>query len=136
MTPKFRGKSIDEKNKGQWVYGNLIIDGEKAVIVNGIVCCGEDYITLEDWCPVDLNTVGQYTNQKDLIGNEIFEGDIISWEYWDEFTDRGKAQVVNEESSWKLLDVKTGKEVWDSFSDCVSNCTVLIESNIYKKSKI
>lgn len=37
MIPKFRGKSIDKTNKGKWVYGNLIVDGNNALIVNGIV---------------------------------------------------------------------------------------------------
>lgn len=77
MTPKFRGKSIDKSNKGKWVYGNLIVDGNNALIVNGIVECEEDYVALGDWCPVDLKTVGQSTSMYDKKGDEIFEGDVV-----------------------------------------------------------
>ncbi|MCR4258774.1 YopX family protein [Streptococcus uberis] len=77
MIPKFRGKSIDKSNKGKWVYGNLIVDGNNALIVNGIVECEEDYVALGDWCPVDINTIGQSTSPKDKNGVEIFEGDIL-----------------------------------------------------------
>lgn len=77
MIPKFRGKSIDKSNKGEWVYGNLIVDGNNALIVNGIVECEEDYVALVDWCPVDLKTVGQSTSMYDKKGDEIFEGDLV-----------------------------------------------------------
>lgn len=80
MIPKFRGKSIDKTNKGKWVYGNLIVDGNNALIVNGIVEREEDYVALGDWCPVDLKTVGQSIVLFDKNGVEVFEGDIvIAW---------------------------------------------------------
>ena len=77
MIPKFRGKSTDKSNKGQWVYGNLIVDGNNALIVNGIIESEEDYVTLGDWCPVDLKTVGQSTGLFDKNGVEIWVGDIL-----------------------------------------------------------
>lgn len=87
MIPKFRGKSIDESNEGKWVYGNLIVDGNNALIVNGIVECEEDYVALGDWCPVDLKTVGQSTGPFDKNGVEIFEGDVVK-------VDGSKTEVV------------------------------------------
>lgn len=79
MMPKFRGKSTDKSNKGQWVYGNLIVDGNNALIVNGIVECEEDYVALGDWCPVDLKTVGQSIVLFDKNDTEIFEGDVVGY---------------------------------------------------------
>lgn len=77
MISKYRGRSISEENKGQWVYGNLIVDGNSAYIVNGVIECNDQYITIAEWYPVDLETAGEFTGVFDEEGNEIFEGDIV-----------------------------------------------------------
>ncbi|HEM3578239.1 TPA: hypothetical protein U1C15_001917 [Streptococcus suis] len=64
--------------------------------------------------------------------DELFEGDVISWTYFDEFEDSGKARIIYEDGCWKLLDIKTGKEAWDSLFDCLENCTVFLCGNIYE----
>lgn len=75
---KFRGKSIAENfNYGQWIYGNLIIDRDEAFIVNGIVESNDNYISLEEWCAVDIETVGQFTRMFDKNKSEIYEGDVV-----------------------------------------------------------
>lgn len=77
MIPKFRGKSTAEENKGEWVYGNLVFDKDLAIIVNGIDEATCEYIAFEDFCSVDIDTVGQSTGLSDKNGVEIFEKDVV-----------------------------------------------------------
>ena len=63
----FRGKKIWQDDNGlvegflaYWSPSVAYIDTEKGIT-----------------CPVDPNTVGQYSGQKDHNGNHIFDGDIV-----------------------------------------------------------
>lgn len=78
----------------------------------------------------------QSTGLKDDLDKEIFEGDVILWTYWDEFEDSGRAKIIFDKGMFKLLDIHTEKEVWDSLSDCIDNCNVFLQGNIYENPEL
>lgn len=78
----------------------------------------------------------QSSELKDDIGETLFEGDIILWTYFDGFEDEGVAKIVFDKGMFKLLDINTGEEVWDSLFDCIENCNVYLQGNIYKNPEL
>lgn len=74
----------------------------------------------------------QSTGLKSDLEEELFEGDIILWTYWNEFEDEVRAEIVFENGMFKLLDTLTRKEVWDNLFDCIENCNVYLVGNIYQ----
>lgn len=78
----------------------------------------------------------QSTGLFDKNDKEIFEGDIIEWSYWDEFEDSGTAKIIFDKGMFKLLDVRTEKSVWDNLFDCIENCNVFLQGNIYENPEL
>ena len=69
----FRGKNI---TTGEWEIGDLVhMFGEVPYIHRSY---GEGEIYRE----IDPDTIGQYTEQEDINGEKIFEGDILKLSMW------------------------------------------------------
>ena len=129
MIPKFRAWDSVEK---KFVEHFFITD-------NGLICNMEKP-TSDRKLPIPIEKseliLMQSTGLKDEFGKELFEGDIIEWSYWDEFEDSGTAKIIFDKGMFKLLDVRTEKSVWDNLFDCIENCNVFLQGNIYENPEL
>lgn len=76
---KFRGKRVDN---GEWVYGDLIQSfcDDKAYIDSNN-CFDIKHILVNPPIEVDKETVGQFTGKTDDGEDDLYDGDIISFDY-------------------------------------------------------
>lgn len=124
MIPRYRAWIKTENYFADYIESIRFYINEIDLCWGGI--CESDCFNFEDVI------FTQSTRFTDDIGEEIFEGDVILWTYWDEFEDSGRAKIVFKEGMFKLLDVRTGEEVWDNLFDCIENCNVYLQGNIYE----
>jgi len=80
--------------KDGFVYGNLIYNDKQPYIVGPIADANDEYCSMEWWCPVVPETVGQYSDKKDKNGRLVFEGDILQWDNEIDEQDRTKLIFV------------------------------------------
>lgn len=66
------------KETGKWIYGTYF-DG--FMLRGEVIEATEEYITIEEWHPVIPETLCNATGTYDMLGNEVYENDIIESEY-------------------------------------------------------
>lgn len=79
---KFRGKKIDNN---EWVYGGYFSSSEEEGLVHYIFC------SINGAEPVIAETIGQFTGIKNVLQEEIWEGDILEFPF-----ENGIAYVIND----------------------------------------
>lgn len=128
MIPKFRAWVKTEKCFADYIESIRFYINEIDLCWGGI--CESDCFDFNDVI------IMQSTGLSDEFGKELFEGDIILWTYWDEFEDSGSAKIVFDKGMFKLLDIRTEKEVWDNLFNCIENCNIYIQGNIYENPEL
>lgn len=129
MRPRYR--AWDTTNKEMFKDTFAITESGQVVVVDqSSVFVSPDYVF------VDNLAIMQSTGFRDECDEELFEGDVIFWTYWDEFEDSGIAKIIFDKGMFKLLDIHTEKEVWDSLSDCFENCNVYLQGNIHENPEL
>ena len=129
MIPRFRAWDSVEKKFVEHFF-----------ITDNSLICNMEKPTSDRKFPIPIEKseliLMQSTGLRDYFGEELFEGDVIEWSYWDEFEDSGTAKIIFDKGVFKLLDVRTEKSVWDNLFDCIENCNVFLQGNIYENREI
>ena len=128
MTPKFRAYDGGSLSR--------MYQPDEVMVGNGDIWIIDEDSVAGDWIVNNDLHLMQSTGLRDELDEELFEGDFILWTYWDEFEDSGRAKIVFKEGMFKLLDVRTGEEVWDNLFDCIENCNVYLQGNIYENPEL
>lgn len=135
MIPKYRAWISEADTMTNNLKG---IDFENETVVLKKFYWEDGFPVEEEVFEVEIGNaiIMQSTGLRDELGEELFEGDVILWSYWDEFEDSGSAKVIFDKGMFKLLDIRTGKEVWNNLFDCIENCNVYLQGNIYENSEL
>lgn len=100
-----------------FVYGNLIADEHEPTIVGKVVDSDWDYCSMEWWCPVVKETVGQFTGLLDKHGRKIFEGDVVRIEDFVNATVKWREDIA----CWTLQGYIIGNTWGSSMLEVIGN---------------
>lgn len=128
MIPRYRAWIKEEKCFADYIESIRYYSKEIDLCWGGI--CESDCFDFKDVI------FTKPTDFKDESGDELFENDIILWTYCDGFEDSGKAKIIFKDGMFKLIDIKTGEEAWNNLFDCIENCNVYLQGNIYKNPEL
>lgn len=111
MSREIKYRAWDKVNKEMYEIGYIDFANNKAqlAIIKDQVCYKQFVADLKD---IELL---QYTEEKDVHGNEIYEGDIVYQEFYDriEETHGFTGVVKQEEGSWWIDNEKDhGERLW------------------------
>lgn len=114
---KFRGY-----NGEKWLFGNLDIDYKAKH-----ACISDNRFWRH---PVRFDTVGQFTGIKDISGEEIYEGDIVTFK--DDETDEYVRGVIamSKNGTWRIECKDFFKLLYDE------RLTTLILSNVHDNPEL
>lgn len=130
---RFRGKDV---KTGAWYYGDLLTeltrDGEKKYI--------SFFHEGKVWNPVEVITesVGQFTGMCDRFGNEICEGDIVSWisGRGGGFMEIGHVEWKQEELQYRIVNRFGTKDGRELTHDMLRKRDLTIRGNIHDNPEL
>lgn len=102
---KFKGKRVDNN---EWVFGYFftvdIDDANRFFIIPFSSYCGKEVTIGELQVEIKKETLFQFTNKNDQKGNNIFDGDIVTYDGTPYLVNALKATgvIVNYKGSWAL----------------------------------
>lgn len=128
MTPKFRAYDSGSLSR--------MYQPEEVMVGDGNIWIIDEDSVVGEWIVNNDIHLMQSTGLRDEFDKELFEGDVILWTYWDEFEDSGRAKIIFDKGMFRLLDICTEKEVWDNLFDCIENCDVFLQGNIYENLEL
>jgi uncharacterized phage protein (TIGR01671 family) len=118
---KFRGLDV---MTGDWVFGFLVRDLKRSFIVEEVNIANEygdgtDFHAVA-WSQVDKETVGQFTGLYAKSSKEIFEGDIVYQEFYDNrpLDVSGFLGVVRKyEGAWRICNgINHSERLWSEMN--------------------
>lgn len=115
---KFRGKTLDGN---EWCYGYLVVKPDKQTLIEQC----DELRRVSPQYVVDPDTVGMYTGHSDVMGTDMYEGDIVTG-YFDE--DEWPAVVEWDEVSARF--VLRGQNSFIPFDE-MGGLEIMLLGNIY-----
>lgn len=120
---KFRGKRQDN---GEWIYGSLILSNFSAFIAVMVNTLNNEKIMSMEYHKVNPETVGQFIDQYDEDGKEIYDGDLLLKDGYNDTYDGCMAEVFFKESAFKMRNRdyrRDGQIIKKVTPECGGYCT-------------